>query len=768
MSLLFALLLPLVLTPQDPPDKALKSKDPLVRLAAVETLAKEDHPKREKLLIGVLDDDDWEVVERAATVLADVGGEDSIKPLVKLTLEGPVRRVRRTAAESLAKLDAAEGYAGVAKKVASKQAAAACQAIVVLAPALVDEDVSLKAAEKALKSKEAPAREAAARALIALAGDGRAERLADLLTHEEVAVRCAAVETAGAVADPAGAAPLLDALGGDELPDVVERRCIAALGAILTGVDGGERKAVAAECLALEPTGEAALARAARLKGRVGTKGLGLADASDAVAALGGALGSSADGARAAAAEALGRIASDAALERVSGLARDDASPRVRRTAMRALTAARPASDDAGTLDLCVTLLKDADAGVREDAAVALGYKGADAAMRPLVQALGDAEWGVAACAAVSLGKTRAEGAINPLAKLANHEDWRLRGAAVVGLGHLYQKDAIPHVIAAIGDDEAVVRRTAWEYLCAVADRRLDPEQEVWQTWWTENEKRIVLFDPEEEKARREKYGYTRTPTEIYQGLDVVVFESRGDHIQNVLKDLDVEHRLTSQGRVGEAEAHARSVFVSNCTGEMTPDDIGRLAWFVRVGGYLFGSCWAVQETVARVVPGVVRRLPTRGEVLDNVFATPCTIGSPYLEGVFGPDVRPMYALEGAYLIDVVDPERCEVLIDSPECYDRWGGGNLAAWFTAGHGVVLDSVNHFEEQGLVRATWLKKPEERMAFAVDHMGLTYEELREVRGEKFWKKSQQAAEQVKDLSVFRLITNFVRQKRIAGDG
>ena len=49
-----------------------------------------------------------------------------------------------------------------------------------------------------------------------------------------------------------------------------------------------------------------------------------------------------------------------------------------------------------------------------------------------------------------------------------------------------------------------------------------------------------------------------------------------------------------------------------------------------------------------------------------------------------------------------------------------------------------------------------------------MGFSFADLREVRKDKFWKKSQTSAENVKDLSVFRLVTNFVRQKRIAGDG
>ena len=117
-----------------------------------------------------------------------------------------------------------------------------------------------------------------------------------------------------------------------------------------------------------------------------------------------------------------------------------------------------------------------------------------------------------------------------------------------------------------------------------------------------------------------------------------------------------------------------------------------------------------------------------------------------------------------AHLIEVLDPEEVEVLIDSPACAQAFGGANLAAWFTLGHGVVLDSANHFELQGFLSAT-VREPEERMAYAIDHLGLTYARLRELRKEKFWNKTAAAAEHVKDLSVFRLITNFVFLKLLA---
>jgi len=434
---------------------------------------------------------------------------------------------------------------------------------------------------------------------------------------------------------------------------------------------------------------------------------------------------------------------------------------------------AQPATDPA-SLDLAAARLAgDADVRLREQAAVALGVKGQPAVVAPLVAALADPSWEVACCAAVSLGKSRQPEALAPLIELRRtHPDWRLRGAAVVGMGHLYAKEAIPPIIAALEDEEGVVRRSAHEYLLSLAAEEPEPTVEAWTAWWQKTERFLQLYDPEERKARAEKFGYGISGKEeaaaLYRGMDVVVLLSRGDHIESVLDFLEVGYRTTEYGRTPEAELHARAVFVANCSGEIGVVDVGRLGWFVRVGGYFLGSCWALHETVERFYPGVVRKLPTMGEVLDDVTAAPCSPGSPYLRGVFDDGVRPRYALEGAHLIEVLEPEACEVLVDSPECADRWGGGDLAVWFPAGHGMILDSVNHFDEQGLTRATHLKKAEQRQAYAVDHLGLRYEELRQVRKEKFWSKNHQAAQKIRDLSVFRIISNFVRLKRVRGEG
>jgi hypothetical protein len=77
--------------------------------------------------------------------------------------------------------------------------------------------------------------------------------------------------------------------------------------------------------------------------------------------------------------------------------------------------------------------------------------------------------------------------------------------------------------------------------------------------------------------------------------------------------------------------------------------------------------------------------------------------------------------------------------------------------------VILDSANHFDLQGLERAEGLKSAEDRMAYAMDHMGLSYDDLRELAAKRVWGSRSKAAAAARDHSAFRLITNFVRHKR-----
>jgi hypothetical protein len=387
-----------------------------------------------------------------------------------------------------------------------------------------------------------------------------------------------------------------------------------------------------------------------------------------------------------------------------------------------------------------------------------------------LEKAVADKDWGVGTCAAVSLGKLRGAASIATLTDLSKKSaDWKLRGAAVEGLIQTVDKASVPPVIEAIADVDPCVQKCAHVFLCAIAGETLPPKVEAWREWWAKKGAGLVMRDP----RRLPSTGgapvegtvapVLAKPQEIWRDLDAVVLDSRGDHIQTVLEKQTIPHRMTSAGHVGENGVHPGAVFIANCTGEIEERDVERLRWFVLAGGHLFGSCWALHETIERALPGVVRKAETPSEVLDHVFAHDCSGGSPYVAGVFQEGVVPVYALEGAHLIEVMAPERCEVLLDSPEALAHWGCGNLAVLFQAGHGTVVDSVNHFEAQDFQTVEGLKTPADRQAWAIDHMGLTYEAWRKSKSEKWWDNSVRASANVQDLSVFRLVTNIVRLRR-----
>jgi len=748
------------------PAQDAKSKDPEVRLGAAREMAS-SAAAFEKELLEFLGDEDWEVREVAAAALGSLGKSASkaaFDELLDTALEGPVWRLRRIAGESLAKLDGRAAYEKLVKRIKGDEAVPALEAIALLGSDVVGWADTSPLSKQLGEKVEPVVRRAAARALVRL----DASSLRGLMKDADLALRAAAIEAAGET-DFRGTSELLFAsLADPGLADVLTRRCFRSLQGnarlrVAQEAQADLESLIAAGAKSKEPVLVERVARLVGLlvDGKDGSREITPEFAREQLAAI---LAGGEPAARAAAASSLGRVGGDEVVLLLEQAVAGDESARVRHVALVTLSALRAEREEAFRKLAAERLVGDDAARVRVAAAVELAVVGATDVVEPLSAALGDADWRVAVTAAVSLGITELVDGAPPLIALYSSEDWKRRGGAIAGLARLRAKQGVPTILAALEDDEPLVRRTALELLRSISGEDLVPERKAWQAWWTANEDRVRLSVPEEVKRRRAELEYVDDPARIFEGLDMVVLESRGDRIESVLAFLGLECRLTRSAQVIQDALHPDAVFVSNCTGEVLADELERIAWFVHAGGALLGSCWALEETIARALPGYVRRLPTRGQVLDDVPAYATDPASPWLAGAFPTGVRPIYHLEGAYLIEVLEPELVEVLVDSPECAAAWGDGNLAAWFRAGHGVVLDSVNHFDLQGLATAIGLKKPEDRMAYAVDHLGLSYADLRAQRGESFWKRLNTTAQRIKDLSVFRLVTNFVRAKRV----
>jgi HEAT repeat protein len=550
---------------------------------------------------------------------------------------------------------------------------------------------------------------------------------------------------------------------------VMERRHISAIRDLLAAQADEKKRDFAAQMIvnSFGLGGSAgATARMARLLGALGDAAAPVGPVAEYLKALTGGAAHADESVRSAAVHALGRLRRPESYDKLAAVAAGDARARVRFHALRAAVAVK--GDEAEPL-LLDRLKGDADPGVREEAAAIVGKRKLGKAVDALVAALRDKEWAVSVAAAVSLGKIHDVRALPALEALLSDKDWRRRGGGVVGLGHLRHKEAIPPLIDMTRDKEPAVARTAVEFLRHISGETLDENVKSWREWWAKWEPTFTFRDRDAEARDEKKYGYATQPRKVYEDMDIVVLVTRGggDNIQDLLTVYGIEHRLVRAAAVQKCGLHPYGLFVANCPGEITDKDVEPIQFYVRAGGYLFASCWALTHTVQRCFPDVVKKLETRAQVVDHVLAEPVPVESPFTAGVFAGSCQPYYELMGSHLIHTIDPERFEILIDSPQTATRWGDGNLAGWFTVGHGLILDSANHFDLQGMSQAK-LSDEKERMAFAVDHLGYDYRELRALRDEGVFQKQPLAIKRTRDLTIFRFITTFVRQKRLADEG
>jgi HEAT repeat protein len=761
----------------------LQSKDPVVRLAAVDAAVREGGKEAEALLVAALANDDWEVAERAAAGLATRGTPATAPKLVAVALTGPIRRVRLAAARSAVKLDADRTIALLGKAAAGEDAVRAFEALTAIgesgpnAPAagIVDLGLDASRARPRAASRES-VRAAAAAALGTFGRAGRNERIARLIPDDDPAVACAALDAAAASPDIAVLGTLVDSLGRPGVHECVERRLRNAFRAAIAGRPRGSDAAAAArplfDRLAAAPTPETAR----RIVGVLGALAAPSSSESEtdadlvaaAVQTLTAAATHADAGVRAAAAAALGGSRSPAAAPALVRLAESDADAHVRLVAVAAL-ADCAAPGDADALVAFIDRLRDGDAQVREEAAVALGRENAPDAVAPLARTvtavLADparADVLVASAALVSLGRTRDPAALPALRAALHDPDWRLRASAAAGLGRLRLPAVVPDLLDALDDKSPSVRATALETLVDAAGRDGGTDAKSWRAWWKAHEK--GFFFPDHAAALREArmYGWAETASGVWEDLDVILLRgASGDDAHEVLDLNGISYRVCKPGQLAAAGVHPGAVVVG-FAGDVAGADVDALEWFVHSGGLLAAGAAPLERVLGRGSPGCLRSAGT-GDGLVPV--SPCAPASPLLSGVFDGGVRPVRRVGPRSFVEVLDPDRVQVAIDSPPSAASFGAADVACWLRCGHGVALELGGGIDVMGREYFAGTTKADERAAIAVDRMGVGYIELRRMRERKVFENAERCAAEVADLSSFRFVTNFVRAKRRA---
>ncbi|MCG8588281.1 MAG: hypothetical protein MJE66_03245 [Proteobacteria bacterium] len=180
---------------------------------------------------------------------------------------------------------------------------------------------------------------------------------------------------------------------------------------------------------------------------------------------------------------------------------------------------------------------------------------------------------------------------------------------------------------------------------------------------------------------------------------EIVVVRGSMDHIEQILAAARIPHTLIDPADVGGFDFRWDQVVMVNCPGQMPDAGVERIARFVRAGGLLYTTDWALLNLVQKAFPGTI--VHTGGGTGDHV--TPVRVHTQHSDLMSNLLLReqsqPQWWLEGgSYPIRVLDPERVEVLASSAQMGDRYGAPPVVVRFRWDDGEVIHVVSHFYRQ----------------------------------------------------------------------
>ena len=174
---------------------------------------------------------------------------------------------------------------------------------------------------------------------------------------------------------------------------------------------------------------------------------------------------------------------------------------------------------------------------------------------------------------------------------------------------------------------------------------------------------------------------------------EVVAVRGGYDKLDLVLEATGVPFLHVDPDQVERLDWTVLQVLFVNCPGKLAEGARQRVGSWVREGGYLVTTDWAVKHLIEPAFPGTIRHSGTQTPecVVRAEMHGPRT--DPLLAGFLEQGREPLWWLEGAsFPIEVLDEDRVWVIVRSSEI--RGGHDSLVATFDEGRGTVLHLVSH--------------------------------------------------------------------------
>jgi hypothetical protein len=176
---------------------------------------------------------------------------------------------------------------------------------------------------------------------------------------------------------------------------------------------------------------------------------------------------------------------------------------------------------------------------------------------------------------------------------------------------------------------------------------------------------------------------------------EVAVVSGLYDHIERVLQATGVPFTRVDPALLSGLDWERLQVLLVSCPGVIAADGCARIAPWVRRGGYLLTTDWALKNLVQPLFPGTVRHngVHTRDAVVR--IGGGDSEDDPLITGFLEPGREPLWWLEASsYPIEVLDAARVRVLLRSREVGRSWGADPVVVTFEEGQGTVVHMLSH--------------------------------------------------------------------------
>jgi hypothetical protein len=183
------------------------------------------------------------------------------------------------------------------------------------------------------------------------------------------------------------------------------------------------------------------------------------------------------------------------------------------------------------------------------------------------------------------------------------------------------------------------------------------------------------------------------------QGKDIVVVAGGMDRIEDVLRAARIRFTIIQPGQVARYQLSSNMIVMVNCPGHMPRAGVERLERFVRAGGLLYTTDWALKNVVERGFPRTIAHngKSTGDEVVPvQIAQQDDNLMSRMLLRKGG---KPQWWLEGgSYPIRVLDQSRVEVLASSGTMHKRYSASPVVVRVRWEDGEIIHVVSHFYKQ----------------------------------------------------------------------